>query len=423
MKLRAAIVAGVVVSALSGLATGCSAPEAPADDPSWVGTVTTDGNVTTVINESGSVWGGEATLVEEASIGVETGADEYMFGEVRGVWATDDRIYVLDSQIPIVRVYDLDGQHLLDIGRRGQGPGEFYEPGGVAVTDDGKVLVVEWSMEVEVFAPDGTPQDTWNTGSGLIVLMPEMISIGDDGAVWVPGYDTENRAVGRSKLGDDNVAGPPVFPPKWDGELRCLTYMRNGRESRYCSIPFQPRPTSTLTAKGGWAVGISDRYAFDVHGPDGSVLRVERYWDPVPVTEEEAAARTEQTTELIRERADEGNWSWNGPEVPDRKPAFLRLHAERNGRIWVLREKASELSTECPDGSPECWIPAGYWLDAFGPDGRFLGAASIDHLPTGNLFVADDMLVAIVLDEAGTIMVKRYRLEPPGEEHPGEELP
>ena len=39
-------------------------------DGTWVGTITTEGNVTTVINEAGSVWGGAATLVEEASIGV-----------------------------------------------------------------------------------------------------------------------------------------------------------------------------------------------------------------------------------------------------------------------------------------------------------------------------------------------------------------
>jgi hypothetical protein len=59
----------------------------PADGP-WHGTITSEGNVTTVVNESGSVWGGAERLVEEASIGVEVGADEYMFGRVAGVWVT-----------------------------------------------------------------------------------------------------------------------------------------------------------------------------------------------------------------------------------------------------------------------------------------------------------------------------------------------
>ena len=53
--------------------------------------------MTTVVNESGSVWGGTARLVEEMSIGVDIGADEYMFGHVYSVAAHDDRIYVLDG--------------------------------------------------------------------------------------------------------------------------------------------------------------------------------------------------------------------------------------------------------------------------------------------------------------------------------------
>ena len=64
---------------------GCVGPIEPAGtDGTWVGTITTEGNLTTVVNESGSVWGGTATLVEEASIGVETGEDPYMLGLRRG---------------------------------------------------------------------------------------------------------------------------------------------------------------------------------------------------------------------------------------------------------------------------------------------------------------------------------------------------
>ena len=58
--------AGVWLILLGGLA--CSAPpEADAPDTAWVGTITIEGNVTTVINESGSVWDGTATLVASSS--------------------------------------------------------------------------------------------------------------------------------------------------------------------------------------------------------------------------------------------------------------------------------------------------------------------------------------------------------------------
>ena len=114
---------GVSLILLGALA--CSAPpEVDSADGTWVGTITTEGNVTTVVNESGSVWGGAARLVEEASIGVESGSQEYMFGQVVGVFATDQHIYVVDRQLPRVRRYTLDGEFAGDLGRDGQGPGE-----------------------------------------------------------------------------------------------------------------------------------------------------------------------------------------------------------------------------------------------------------------------------------------------------------
>ena len=69
MNLRSIVAVSVV--ALAALACG---PQESATDAggSWVGTITTEGNVTTVVNESGSVWGGTARLVEEASIGARS---------------------------------------------------------------------------------------------------------------------------------------------------------------------------------------------------------------------------------------------------------------------------------------------------------------------------------------------------------------
>ena len=67
------------------------------------------------------MWGGTATLVEEASIGVAAGADEYLFGRISSIYATDDRIYVVDSQVPAVRIYDHDGTFIRTVGRSGQG--------------------------------------------------------------------------------------------------------------------------------------------------------------------------------------------------------------------------------------------------------------------------------------------------------------
>ena len=72
MNLRSIVAVSVVALVVAACVPQESSPGA---DGTWVGTITTEGNVTTVINESGSVWGGTARLVEEMSIGVDIGDD------------------------------------------------------------------------------------------------------------------------------------------------------------------------------------------------------------------------------------------------------------------------------------------------------------------------------------------------------------
>jgi len=402
----------LVAAAIALLAAACSsAPKqdgAAADD--WVGTVTTEGNVTTVVNQSGSVWGGEVGLVEEASIGVESGADEYMLGQPESVWATQDRIYVLDSQIPVLRVYDRVGTHVMDIGGKGQGPGEFTSPSGIAVTDAGDILVIESSLQVDVFAPDGSSKDTWNNGSPFQVYMPQMIVLGFDNQVWVPQIARDPIRFGRAQLGEDGTPGEPFFPPELEWDEQCVTYTRRGNEQQYCGIPFWPLPADALMLDGSWAVGVTDDYAFEIRKSDGVVLRVQRSWEPVPVPAEEAEYSKQRTTELVRERMGAGpEWSWNGPEIPYHKPAYEQLIPDRNGRLWVLRAQASQLTTDCYDDQPECWLPQGYWLDAFDTDGRFLGSVTLRQRPNAT-FIDGTTILSSEMDAAGTFVVKKYRV-------------
>ncbi|MFM9845832.1 MAG: hypothetical protein ACKVP3_01560 [Hyphomicrobiaceae bacterium] len=71
------------------------------------------------------------------------------------------RIYVVDtgrvdSDLHRVRVFDGDGRHLFDIGRRGPADGEFNLPLGAAVGPNGLLHVVDTgNFRVQVFSPDG----------------------------------------------------------------------------------------------------------------------------------------------------------------------------------------------------------------------------------------------------------------------------
>ena len=49
-------------------------------------------------------------------------------GDISGLAANDDYIYVGDGSVPVIRVYDYAGQHVFDIGREGQGPQDRRDP-------------------------------------------------------------------------------------------------------------------------------------------------------------------------------------------------------------------------------------------------------------------------------------------------------
>ena len=309
---------------LALLAAGCGAPDSATESGgTWVGTITTEGNVTTVVNESGSVWGGTATLVEEASIGVENGAEEYLFGSVGGVWATEDRIYVVDPQVPVVRVYDFFGAHLFDIGRRGQGPGEYENPWGIATKPNGEIVVSGVGDRLNVYAPDGTPVQTFNLGTGWQINMPNMFMLSTNGVPYKIVADIANPTssgfprTGMQAFGSEGALGEPIFPPSLGFEPWCLEVgiPRSGGTYPWCGIPFAPHESSALTPNLDWVVGTSDTYTFQVHHPDGRLTRVSRHWEPVRVSAEEADYHRRRTTADLR-RGDPG-WTWSGAAIPE----------------------------------------------------------------------------------------------------------
>ena len=65
-----------------GLALSACSSARGGIDGEWVGERVVDGNVTTVTTLRGSVWGGRARLIEEASIGSSDGDDAYLLGRV-----------------------------------------------------------------------------------------------------------------------------------------------------------------------------------------------------------------------------------------------------------------------------------------------------------------------------------------------------
>jgi hypothetical protein len=350
-----------------------------------------------------------------------------MFGHVNSLVASDDRIYVLDTQIPTVRVYDDAGIYIGDIGETGQGPGEFTRPDNLAIGPDGALYVRSgFEARLTIFEPSGELRDTWPIEGGAAYSQPTVVT--DSGEVFLPGLVAIDSTEPRRRIemipwGPNGAAGPAMPPPEIEVDpqrVSGIAPVRPGGLPIEQSVPFAPGAPWAFGISSAFFAGSSADYSFEITLSDGKVIRVSRFWEPVAVLPDEARWHKAQMTADMRQLIP--NWKWNGPDVPATKPAFRKFIPTQDGAVWLLRDGPGELHQDCDpvrrsESSKQCWRSS-LIIDAFGEDGRYLGQIAV---PEGFRewpapFVRGNLVFGVVEDDAGTIMVKRYRLVLPGEE-------
>jgi hypothetical protein len=120
---------------------------------------TVDG-VRVIHNKKGGQWKNEAKvrLTPVLKLGdLETEDENFVFARPVSVVVDESgRIYVLDSQEGRIQKYDKDGKYLATLGRKGQGPGEFQVPSGLALDLDGSLIVSDLRNRTKVWlSPEG----------------------------------------------------------------------------------------------------------------------------------------------------------------------------------------------------------------------------------------------------------------------------
>lgn len=406
-----------IITAATLTMLGACGSGSPAAGPSVQ--VETIGDTTIVRTLSGSVWVDEATLVPEISIGELEGPEEYLFGRIGSLAVDEDHnVYVFDTQAFEVRVFDATGTYLETLGREGEGPGEFARPEAIAMLPDGRLLVRDpGNMRVQVFDRVSGETEEWDYNSGNH---------------YRPGAPLYTDARGRTFLltsdpsGDDIVIilGPggthlDTLPePSMDYESIMVSAehtTERGRSSVSAPVPFTPWFYWAVHPSGHFLTGFSSHYGIDLIRDDG-VLRIERSYDPVDVSDEERAYRRETTERMIRFTVP--GWTWDGPRIPEHKPVFGELLTGRNGRIWVslttegYRVENENHDPENPFSEPVTWRESTRY-DVFESDGTYLGVV----VPPGGFSPGPDpvfdgdLVWAVARDELGVERVIRYRIE------------
>ena len=383
-------------------------------------------DLTTVRNLNGSLWGGQARFVEELTIGTLDGPDEYLFGSIAGITADGERIYLVDRQVPIVRVYDWDGNHIMDVGRQGNGPGEYRGPSCVVVDPvDGTLFVEDYRGPGRILSYDsgGTPLGletflTTRYSSGSLFMTTAGVLYME--ARWrLPNDDPRDDMRRGMILWEPGVASRDTIPaPGFDFEPEMVWAMRDGRRSMGTNVPFWPDTSWEMIPSGAMVGGLSDQYRFEIHHPDGRRTVVQRYWNPIPIPDGHRAYQKTIAMGMLRQA--EPGYQWNGPAIPSTKPAFIGFFGDHNGRIWVIRQGRSINLENCDETGEDytrpCWEDV-FILDAFEESGRYLGQVEVPkgiHPTRHGSFIQDEYMIARLTGEDGVPYVKRYRLELPG---------
>ncbi len=284
-------------------------------------------------------------------------------------------VYVADRSESRVAVFDSAGGQMRELGRRGEGPGEFLEPAAVAV-DDGVLAVLDarrgvvsrWSPEGALLDETRLPTPYWGPG----------LAMSDDWLVYVATTATGSR---RDELLQVHRGGESQTVQTVSHELAMF-------ESACGSAPAAPvlSPTPVWAGSAGtvyFAEGAS--YRIDVHRSQDGLSSFRRDLDPIPVSEQMArdvlAFAPGPYQAMMRQcDLDAGAVLSSVGYEPEISP-IVGIAVDPAGRVWVARRTGSVM--------PEV-------VDLLAPTGEYLGTFELPAVPVA--FLSDSRFVAVALN-------------------------
>ncbi len=95
---------------------------------------------------------------------IEGPAEEIIFSKPVDIQAEGSKVFILDSQECQVRVFSSEGKWLYNLGRYGQGPGEFIGSSDMDVAGDEIALLDSEGRRVNFYGLDGSPRGEFKIG-------------------------------------------------------------------------------------------------------------------------------------------------------------------------------------------------------------------------------------------------------------------
>lgn len=330
-------------------------------------------------------------FVEDLFIGIEEGDENYMFNYPADIDSDSlGNIYVLDWGDSTIRKYDSQGLHIKNIGRKGEGPGEFQSPRYLCISDEGNLYVDKGRNQIEIFDLNGEYQRTlkFNNKDQFSVNKNEELIIG---------YRSYQE-------GENNEVKIVYKVGKYESLKNEIVEFYNQEQYRQARIT-----DGTFTFEYPlfvkWAVNsvnnihiaTANRYEIDVFSSSGQLLfKYKLDFNPIPVMGE-AQSKISEIIDKLRSIIDVKAIS----ELVKYYPVFKSISIDEKDRIWIEHYKA-------------------YWrdkprketiFDVFSSDGKYLFTTKIK----GNVYpqpvFKNGYIYTLFMDESGFSRALRLRIE------------
>jgi len=382
------------------------------------------------------------------SVGAIDGEEWETFSGIDGVsFDADGNLYILDgNNFRVVKVGPR-GDLIAEMGRAGEGPGEFGMPIGMSVTRAGEVRAYDMAQQrFTVFNPDGTfksnarvegVSSNFFLPNGGLMSLPDGTMV-DGGKsprrlqVMASGGDTDPlapRPVNLVTIGEDTEISSAF--QAWNP----LTAVGEQDEQVFSGggIQMSGAPMRAFDAElfvgafpdGRIAVADSTTYTIKIVQPGQGVARVlRRPFTPREVTRRDQADERERELARIAERT--GSGGGGRAYSPDGSGRSVAISAGGASDFLRTRVESMEFGQEMPiladmtvDWDGRIWTErTGRRVGEKGPidlitvDGRYLGSVDPDECRIPDAFGPDGLAAFIERDELDVprIVVKRLSI-------------
>jgi hypothetical protein len=327
-------------------------------------------------------------LEEELSLGGEKSANDF-FGKINDIDVlADGTILVLDGRERTLRRFKPDGTYLPNIGRPGQGPGEFQSPRLISVAPGTEDIAVVDFQKIHVFRASGeflrsisvarNIYDLYSDGEGRFFANTWRLDQTGKEIVALEKIDAKGDCFPLVEIVSDWEA-PPTKKEAGAGETVLVSKPRTGYEKRFlsASIDAQTHIWALSDSSRMTAVDQTGKKLFEFEG----VVRPERF--------------SENEKDAIRSRI-RNPAARSSVVFPEFKALFNRMFVDRDGRLY-LRRKPLPLDD-----------PKVYAYEVYNRTGEFLYRFQV---PINVAAVQNGRLYGILSDEEnGLEYVKRYKI-------------